>query len=588
MIAFDRHPTSSLHLPRLLVLGWVSLLINACSVQPSPLPAQAIADRALHDQEQLQIEAPRPGQPVTLEHALKMALNHNLEQRVKMVEAALAHGRLNLALQQLLPVIGGSLTRHERTRDAASFSDPIEGGTTASGFSTSLEKIYTSGDATLVWNLLDFGVSYIHAHQQADDLLIAAQRQRKVALDIVRDVRFAFWQALSAEALLPEVESGLQTARLALEKSRRLERERLRSSDETMDDQEELLRQIQFMVELQKQLLQAKTRLASLMNIRPGTPWLLDLSVRDHLEVPEVGFSTGQLEELAMVSRPELLEEDYRQRISAMETRVALLKILPGLETTLAGRADDNRYLRHSGWGEVAWELSYSLNDLFAAPERFQTARIGEQLAMARRLAMAMTILTQVNLAVQDFQQAKSDFALADELYALKKRQTLRESAAKSVRGGASLALERRQVEGLVAAIQRDRSYAELQNAYGMILHSVGLEQLPPPEVVHGGDLRALARFVHEERHPDRPLEWTPPATGTDRFDAIMPWFGRSAPPPRPLSPRRWPLVGDQDTNPNIPAPSAADASGKTVRGFASPAASNSSEGTKKWILVDQ
>ncbi|MBF0144987.1 MAG: TolC family protein [Magnetococcales bacterium] len=567
-----------------MVLGVFLIGIQGCSVQPTPLEPRVVGDRAAKDLEQLQLEEPRPNRPVTLEMALEMALNHNLEQRVKMVEAALAHGQLNLALQQMLPGVSGSWTRHERTRDAASFSESIKDGSRSVDDATALEKIYSSGDVTLVWNLLDFGVSYIHSRQQADDWLIAAQRHRKVVMDIIRDVRFAFWRAAGAEAMLPEVESNLQSVRMALSKSKRLERERLQSSDEAMDYQEELLRQIQLLMELQKEMLQAKTRLAALMNIRPGTPYVLEVGNRDRLEVPEVAFSSGQLEELAMVSRSELLEEDYQERISAMETRIALLKLLPGLKTTLSGQYDDNRYLKHSGWGEVAYGLSYSLNDLLATPQRIRTAQIRQQLVIARRLAMAMTILTQVNLALQEFYQAKNDFAIADELHALKKRQMLRESAAKSVRGGASLALERRQIEFLVAAMQRDRSYAQLQNAYGMILHSVGMEQLPPVDQVQGHDVFALARYVHEQRHPGDSLELRTATEEGHRFDQVLQWFGvaSAGSAPRPVQSRTWTLRGTSNDATDIT---------DTRPGKGSPPSSQDSiprGETKKWVLVDR
>jgi len=579
------------------VLGLMLTLTHGCSVQPIPLEPFEIGDRVVEDFEQLHAIKPDNLRPLTLAMAMEMALNHNLERRVKMVEEALAHGQLNVALQQLLPGLTGSVTRNQRTKGAGSTSETVGSGISTGEFTTSLEKVYTTGDATVVWNLLDFGVSYVRSRQQADDLLIAEERHRKVTLDILRDVRLAYWKAVSAEAMLPEVESSLQSARGALEKSRKLEQERLQPSDLAMSYQEDVLRQMQLLVELQKELVQAKTRLAALIHLRPGSHFILDVSGRDHLEIPEVRFPVGQLEELAMVSRSELREEDYRERIGALETRVALLKILPGFETTIGHQYDSNRYLEHSAWGEVAYRLSYSLNDLFAAPARIQTAQVQQQLAVARRLAMAMTVLTQVNLALQDFQQAKHDFALANDLYALKKRQMLRETAVKSVHGGASLALERRQVELLVAAIQRDRSYAMVQNAYGMILNSVGVEQFPAPDVVKGDTVYALAEYVHGRRlhgdiqKPPADLDWQ------QRLDQVVGLFGD---PTKkfsisPVQSKTWKMDGDADGGYR-------EVGKKTSRPLNSPSGFHSEAGmarlrpdesihhgeTKKWVLVNQ
>lgn len=560
-------------------LGLLLVIAGGCSVQPTPLQPFEVGNRVTTDFERMVGEEPQTLQPITLDMAMDMALNHNLERRVKMVEEALAQGQLNLALQQLLPNMTGSLRRNERSKDAASVSESVGSGSTSSDYTTSLERVYTSGDVTLVWNLLDFGVSYIRSQQQADDWLIAQERHRKVMLDLLRDVRFAYWQAVGAEVMLPEVDRHLQSAKKALEKSKKLEVERLQPSDEAMNFQEELLRQIQLLMGLQKELIQSKTRLAALINLRPGTPYTLDVTNWDRLIIPEVLFAPGQLEELAMVSRPELREEDYQQRISAMETRVALLKILPGFETTISGRYDDNRFLKNSGWGEVAYGLSMSLNDLFAAPARIETAQVRQQLAVARRLAMAMTVLTQVNLALQDFQQARNDYALANELCTLKKRQTLRETAIQSARGGVSMVLERRQVEYLVAAIQRDRAYATVQNAYGMILNSVGLEQFPPPDAVKGDDVFALAAYVHGQRYPED--TYGPKAvTGLEHhYDQAMQLFSIQGAlvPTQYVKSKVWKMGDDTSEQVSLKHAQEKDlAEGKAKRG------------TKKWVLVNQ
>jgi hypothetical protein len=45
----------------------------------------------------------------------------------------------------------------------------------------------------------------------------------------------------------------------------------------------------------------------------------------------------ASLEQEALTSRPELREQDYQSRISAAETRKAMLRLLPGLEFSAAG-----------------------------------------------------------------------------------------------------------------------------------------------------------------------------------------------------------------------------------------------------------
>ena len=73
------------------------------------------------------------------------------------------------------------------------------------------------------WNLLDFGVSYYRARQQADQVLIAEERKRKVVQNILADTRNAYWRALEtngrpdyrAAPMLPgllRIENGVATS----------------------------------------------------------------------------------------------------------------------------------------------------------------------------------------------------------------------------------------------------------------------------------------------------------------------------------------------------------------------------------------
>ena len=54
---------------------------------------------------------------------------------------------------------------------------------------------------TLSWHVLDFGLSYVRAKQQADKQLIAEEMRRKVANKMLEDVRAAYWRAVSADRL---------------------------------------------------------------------------------------------------------------------------------------------------------------------------------------------------------------------------------------------------------------------------------------------------------------------------------------------------------------------------------------------------
>ena len=79
------------------------------------------------------------------------------------------------------------------------------------------------GDLDLAVNLLDFGVSYHQAKQEADRALIARELRRKSLQNLILQVRSAFWQAASAQRFEDEIQALIADATQALENAREIE-----------------------------------------------------------------------------------------------------------------------------------------------------------------------------------------------------------------------------------------------------------------------------------------------------------------------------------------------------------------------------
>ena len=90
-----------------------------------------------------------------------------------------------------------------------------------------------------------------------------------------------------------------------------------------------------------------------------------------------------------------------------------------------------------------------------------------------------MAVITQVHLAHQRYQIALSDFAVTKDLVAVEKRiQKLMEDQQKAAVEN-ELEVIRSMASTLVAEMQQDLGYAEVQNSIGRILNSVGVDPLP-------------------------------------------------------------------------------------------------------------
>ncbi len=89
--------------------------------------------------------------------------------------------------------------------------------------------------------MLDFGVSYCQAQQQADRVLIAQERRRKVLHLLMQQTHLAYWQAVGAQQLEARIDPVLQLVRKALDDARKVETEKLRSPLEALTYQRTLL-----------------------------------------------------------------------------------------------------------------------------------------------------------------------------------------------------------------------------------------------------------------------------------------------------------------------------------------------------------
>jgi outer membrane protein TolC len=105
------------------------------------------------------------------------------------------------------------------------------------------------------------------------------------------------------------------------------------------------------------------------------------------------------LEETALVSRPELREQDYQVRINAAETRKTLLRMLPGIELSAGGHYDSNSFLVNNSWADVGVKATWNLFNLMSGPAAHSAAKANEQVGELQRQAMSLAIMAQLYVA---------------------------------------------------------------------------------------------------------------------------------------------------------------------------------------------
>ncbi len=455
----------------------LAVMVSGCAIKSEPIDRSISEQRARSDMLNMYKDQEPLSGPLTLHQAMARAVKYNLEGRLKIMEEALAKRQLDLASFDMLPRMALSAGYVGRNNVSASSSQSVDTGTQSLEPSTSQDRDRKVADLTMVWNVLDFGVSYISAKQQGDQRLIVQERRRKVINTIVQDVRSAYWRAVAAERLLTQIDSLMARVDKAQVDSQSMSEQRIGDPIQTLGYQRSLIEATRQLEEQRRALSLAKTELATLINLPMGTQ--LTLATPDDYSIPELKVDLATLEQEALASRPELREQDYQTRISAAETRKAMLRLLPGLEFSAGGHYDSNSFLVNDKWADYGVKVTWNLFNVISAPAAIDVAKAGEEVATARRQAMSIAVLAQLYVANANFREAQRQFKTNQQLANIDGQIVGQLRNRHEAAGLGELDLIQGELNTLQADLRRDLSYADLRNAYGQIFASAGLDPLP-------------------------------------------------------------------------------------------------------------
>jgi outer membrane protein TolC len=430
--------------------GITVLLLCGCAVTPEALTPDEVQQETVADLTTMFKDQEPVTRPVSLYEAIARAVKYNLDHRLKMMEDALARKQLDLLRYDQFPELTASAGYNARNN--------FSGGT----------SIALSG-----------------ADKGNESLQPSTSSEKRVT------------DAVSAQHLLDNMDDLLDRTYSALKNSRQLENLRVQAPIQSLSYQKALLEIIQDMWFYRRDLATAKTELAALMNLKPGTPYtVLDPDGDEAPPSPDRFGTLDTLEERALLNRPELMEEHYQARIGALEVKKAMLEMLPGLEFNLGARHNSNFLLWENGWAEAGANISWNLFQLFSGPANKRVAESQLMLDDARRMALGMAVITQVHLAHQRYQIALSDFEVTEDLVAVEKRIQKHMEAEQKAAVENELAVIQSMASTLVAQMQHDLGYAEVQNSIGRILNSVGVDPLPGVDIEQ--DVSTLAAIIEE------------------------------------------------------------------------------------------
>ena len=461
----------------IMAMGLV-LVLSGCAVIPVPLTPEDLQQRVQDDLTQLADFQEPVSRPITLYEAMARALRFNLEARVQGLKEMVAHRQLDLAHYDLLPKVIADAAYAGRSNFAGARSRSLLSGQTSLEPSTSSDKNVFTANLTLSWDVLDFGLSYVRAQQASNDVLIAEEDKRRIANRVIQEVRSAFWKALSAERVLGRLSFLNDWVNQALTETRTIRARALETPLASLQYERELLQAQQEIQQLHQDLSVARIQLGELLNLEPGEAYELVQPKRTS-PVSKIKENLSELERQALLNRPELRTVDYQKRINAEETKAAILELLPSLNVYLGENYDSNSFLFNNNWLSYGAKVSWNLMNVFRHPARLQVIDAQKEVLNMQSLALTMTIMTQVHVAVAQYEAALEDVKLAQRYFETQMEIAAHVHQSWSLNRLSEHMVIREKVQGLLAELRYEMSLAKLEMAYANLLSAIGEDPFP-------------------------------------------------------------------------------------------------------------
>jgi outer membrane protein TolC len=483
-------------------------IVTGCSISPKAWEKNEIKDAS--KQELVALDKTEAiTKAISLDEAIHRGVKYNRQKRVSMMQSALAEKQFDLTKFDMLPTLAANAGYATRNNYAASASTVFEDGKPAEladspTYSVSQAKKQTTADITFSWNVLDFGLSYVKAQQQSDKFLISKEGERKVLFNITQDIRKAYYQAVTAEELLNRIHPLMKEVRIALQDSDKVKSLRLKSPIKALTYQRELLDVLRDLASLERTLIFSKLELAELMGLKPGTAFELADKVQSSYELLTVPFNLSTMEKIALENRPEILEGRYRERISQKELSVVMLSMLPGVSLNAGYNANDSQYALDNNWYSLGANVTWNLFNVFKYSPLSDAADAKIILAKEQKLAIALAVITQVHLSTVRYQQAVGEYKLSKDYLNISEGIYEQAMNANELDMSSDLLIIKEKLSYLLATLRHSAAYANMQNSYGRIYASMGINkdsdvEYPKDNISEQKNDTFLAKPIREE-----------------------------------------------------------------------------------------
>ncbi|WP_151194469.1 TolC family protein [Cysteiniphilum sp. JM-1] len=245
------------------------LLISGCSITPTVIDQKEQLNNTQTNLNNIWNKQQQIAHDINLPEAIARTLKYNLDNRVNQAQLMLENGNLTMAYLEMLPSLNVSTDYSFRNNEQ--IQNLVRNGQLVDGEQSFTPREVLNVSTGLQWNILDLGLSYTRAQQQANRIMIMQEQIRKTTQNLIQECISVYLKAWTAQQIYPKVKEFQEKATLALEKSKEVLKQKVNTNDTELDYQNVLIKSIRKANKLLIEIADAKSSLSRLMNVKPGS-----------------------------------------------------------------------------------------------------------------------------------------------------------------------------------------------------------------------------------------------------------------------------------------------------------------------------
>lgn len=319
----------------------------------------------------------------------------------------------------------------------------------------------------LAWNTLDVSTVYYQSMDEKYRGNLSFEQSRKVIHNVLQETRLLYWKTLTAQKLLPDINSMIEYMTLEVDemnaKGKELAQKGQNLTMPQMVKKRKYMESVKSLSVLKRDFETSQVRLAAFMGFHPSTEFKLVGPEYGNFSLPEIKSDLSEMEWIALTNRPELRIRDIITNADDLKIYVKQYKA-PSTE-----KYKNNPSFYNRMWAKQAQEVGIHIFEDLKEPNE-------QDLETLRRERMTNLIMSQVYVAWARYMSSYEDYQINHEI------ANVSENIAEDTTIQDGSKNEKSQLESAKAIedeVKAYSAYIELQDSLGNLYSTLGLDALP-------------------------------------------------------------------------------------------------------------